>query len=81
MLFLQKADKKVRIKSKLKNLMDSRGVSRMDVMRGAGISYPTVVRWEENNVKRYDPSTLGKLKAFFNCSESDIVEFIEDDPE
>ncbi len=68
----------VRVKSKLKDLMQSRGISRMDVVRGAGLSYPTVTRWEENNVKRFDPNTVAKLKNFFQCDESDIYETIED---
>lgn len=71
-------DKKVRVKSKLKQLMDKQGVTRMDVVRGANLSYPTVVRWEEDRVKKFDPLTLAKLRDYFQCEDSEVAEILDD---
>ena len=70
-------DNRMPIRVKLKAIMEERKLSRMDIVRGADISYPTVVRWEEDSISRLDPMTIAKLKKFLQVDDSELYEIYE----
>ncbi len=77
MEFSQKVNE-MPIRTKLAEIMEKRDIKRMDIVRGADVSYPTVVRWENSDLKRLDPVTVAKLKKFLDVSDSELYEVYDE---
>lgn len=72
--------KRMMIRSRLREIMESKGLTRMDVVRGAKLSYPTVTRWEDTQeMGRLDTKVLDSLCQFLAVQPGDILEYVEVD--
>jgi len=66
----------MKLKCKLKELMDSRELSQMRVAKETGLSMGTVGRLYRDQLNRADFETLEKLGDYFGCkSVSELLEF------
>lgn len=65
---------------KLKDLMDSKNISQLELAEKTGLAPSTVGRLYRNQVSRIDTSTLLAIGKFFELkSVSQIIEFELDD--
>lgn len=69
------------VKSKLAGILKERGLTRMDVVRGADLTYQTVSKWINDEVSLIEPTTLGKLAKYLDVPECDLYELVEIDEE
>jgi len=76
---INKDDPIVAVRTRLKELRERKGFSRMDIVRQAEISYPTVARWENDELDELDTDVLMKLCNLLDCTFDEfIVEITED---
>lgn len=61
-----------RLRIHLQELCDARGITRMDVVRGADLAYQTVSKWWHNKVEYIDPTVLLKLARFLDVPEAEL---------
>ncbi|HHX59691.1 MAG TPA: helix-turn-helix transcriptional regulator, partial [Epulopiscium sp.] len=65
----------MKLTDKLDMLMDEKGMTKMDLSRGADIPYTTVASFYDKGTENVKLSTLKKLADFFDCS----LDFLADD--
>lgn len=69
----------MRVICKVKQLMDSRGLSQLQVSRETGINPAAIGKLYRNQITRYDTNTLETLGEYFGCkSISELIEFAEE---
>lgn len=66
-------------RTRLAELMKKHEMTRMDVVRAAGMSYPTVVNWETKAMKSLNASIVSTLLSLFNCAYNDLVYVVEEE--
>jgi len=66
-------------RTRLAELMQKHGMSRMDIVRAANMSYPTVVNWEKKSLKSIDADKVTTLMKIFNCTQDELVYVVEED--
>ena len=66
------------IKIILPELMSDRGISKMDLVRKAGISYPTALRLAKGEANAITFQTLANLCEMFEVEVGDLIVY---DPE
>lgn len=59
---------------KLDFLMKEMGINKMELSRGSGIPYTTIVNFYEKGAENVKLSTLRKLADYFNCSLDYLVD-------
>ncbi|MEK4188129.1 helix-turn-helix transcriptional regulator [Paenibacillus sp. FSL R7-0048] len=69
------------LKSKLKVIVDERGLSIREVARGTGINFEVVRRVYNDTMERYPRDVLDKLCKYLNVTVQDILEFTPEDEE
>ena len=68
----------IKFKTRLVELREKHGLSRMDLVRQADMSYPTVVSWENDELLRVNAGTVWHLLKVFDCSMDDLFYFVDD---
>jgi len=63
----------VKFRTRLRQLMAERGLERMDIVRAAGISYPTVVKWETESLGTIEAPVLDALLKVLEVSQQDLI--------
>lgn len=63
------------LKSKLKKIVDERGLSIREVARGSGINFEIVRRVYNDTMERYPRDVLDKLCEYLAVSIQDILEY------
>ncbi len=61
------------VRTRLKEIREAQGYSRMDLVRQANISYPTVSKWEKDKLEELDTEVLMKLCNFLNITIDELV--------
>ncbi|MNB98934.1 hypothetical protein D3C75_461970 [compost metagenome] len=69
------------LKSKLKIIVDERGLSIREVARGTGINFEVVRRVYNDTMERYPRDVLDKLCKYLNVTVQDILEYTPEDEE
>lgn len=69
------------LKSKLKLIVDERGLSIREVSRGTGINFEVVRRVYNDTMERYPRDVLDKLCKYLNVTVQDILEYTPDNEE
>lgn len=68
-----------RIKIKLSELMDKKGITRNKLSALTGVKYDVVQRYyRAENVERVDLDFLSKVCYVLNCEIQDVLEYIKD---
>lgn len=68
-----------KFKTRLKELMKARGLDRMDIVRDAHMSYPTVMAWEKGDLSSINADTVHALLATLGCTMDELLYTIEDE--
>lgn len=63
----------MRYRTHLAELLKAKGVSRMDIVRKAGLSYPTVVSWEKEALKSLDADKIQAVMDVLGCTYDELV--------
>lgn len=68
------------IRTRLGEMMRARQMTRMDVVRRAEISYPTVKKWEEDALTDLDTAVLQKLLDTFGVTYEQFIYMVDEEP-
>jgi DNA-binding XRE family transcriptional regulator len=60
-------------------LRKKHNVSRMDLVRKADMTYPTVVSWENEALASANANTIWLLMQLFNCTIDELLYFVDED--
>ena len=66
-------------RTNLKALRDRAGKSRMDLVREADMSYPTVARWETEALASLDAAKVNDLCKLLGCTYDELVYIVEEE--
>ncbi len=64
-----------RVRLKLKELMDSRGINRNALARSIGARFEVVDKWYQGNVEKLDLDILARLCCVLHCRVEDLLEY------
>lgn len=68
-----------KIKIKLSEMMDKRGITRNKLSTLTGVKYDVVQRYyKAENIERVDLDFLSKVCYVLNCEVKDILEYVEE---
>lgn len=56
-------------------------IDRMLIVREAGVAYPTVVRWLNGDIDRFDGDTVKRFCIWLNCEIGELLSLDDNDPE
>lgn len=59
---------------RLKELLEEKGMSQSELVRRAGVSYPTINGMVGNRTTRVDLSTLDAISKVLGCEPGDLLE-------
>lgn len=68
----------IRAKSKLKNILDQRGISIRKCAEMANLKVETVRRMYNDTTMQYQRDTLGSLCKALDCKIEDLLEIVEE---
>lgn len=61
----------------LKDLMDSRGISRNELARAANTRFEVVNKWYQGNLEKIDSDILARFCYILHCQIGDILQYEE----
>lgn len=61
----------------IKKYMEENGLSRMDIVRGANASYPTVTSWEKALLGRIEAGSVFELMEYLKIPHEDMHKLLE----
>ncbi len=64
-----------RIEICLKDLIESRNMSRNFLAKAANTRFEVIDKWYNNNVEKLDLDVLARICYVLNCSPSDIIKY------
>jgi putative transcriptional regulator len=66
-----------------KEAHENRRISRNELMAETGIAHTTILRWERNEIVKFDASVVEALCVYFGCDVGDLLylEHLEDEVE
>ncbi|MBQ8780082.1 MAG: helix-turn-helix transcriptional regulator [Oscillospiraceae bacterium] len=64
-----------KIKIRLKEIMDSRGISRNSLSKGTNTRYEVISKWYNNNVEKLDLDVLARLCFVLDCTPQELIEY------
>lgn len=67
-------------RTRLAELRRTRGLTRMDLVRQAEVSYPTVVRYETEELGNIEAAKIHAFMRVLDCSFDDLVRFMAREP-
>lgn len=68
-----------RYRTRLAELMQRKGLTRMDLVRSAGLSYPTIVSWESKAMVRIDAATEATLCETLGVTRDELVYIVDEE--
>lgn len=78
-LTIQAQEVAKKFRTNLSKLRKQHKVSRMQIVREAGFSYPTVVRWEKEAMASVEAEKVDALLRLFNCTQDELVYIVDED--
>ena len=67
-----------KFKTRIAELREKFGLSRMDLVRKAYMSYPTVVSWETEALASANANTIWLLMQIFECNMDELLYFVDE---
>ena len=64
-----------KINLKLKELMDSRNITRNHLARAVNTRFEVIDKWYSNDVERIDTDILARVCFVLKCGVADIIEY------
>jgi len=66
-----------KVNLKLKEVMQSRNITRNYLARAVHTRFEVIDKWYENNVEKIDTDILARICYVLKCGVSDLVEYSE----
>ncbi len=66
-----------KIKLRLRELMDKRGVTRNNLARKVDVRFEVIDRWYSGEIEKMDLDILARICFVMDCSVKDILEYTE----
>lgn len=77
-MIIELKDKEMaKFRTRLKEIREAKHLTRMDVVRGANLSYPTVSKLEKEELSSIEAATVEALTRFLSCKYEDLVYLVE----
>lgn len=70
---------RLKYRTRLAEIMKQRDLTRMDIVRGANLSYPTVTRLENSSFDRLEAETVESLMKFLGLSHDDLIYTVQEE--
>ena len=70
-----------KFRTRLAELRKKHNVSRMDLVRKADMTYPTVMSWENDTLSSANANTVWYLLNIFNCTMDELFYIVDEDGE
>jgi transcriptional regulator with XRE-family HTH domain len=70
-----------KIRTRVAELRKKHNVSRMDLVRKAYMTYPTVISWEKDALSSISSNTVWLLMQIFECRMDELLYFVDDESE
>lgn len=64
------------IELKLKEVMDSRGISRNALARAVNTRFEVIDKWYQGHVEKIDADILARICYVLECSPEDIIQYV-----
>lgn len=59
----------------LKEILDTRGITRYHVAKASNTRFEVINKWYENKVEKLDLDVLARICYVLNCVPSDIIKY------
>lgn len=79
MFHLHRKNVMAKFRTRLKQLMKEQNVSRMELVRESGMSYPTVMKWETDAMQSVDADLVFILAHRFGVAWYEFIYLVDDD--
>lgn len=60
-------------------IKEKRNIPLLEVAKKTGISYPTLLAWANNTVKRFDVETINRLCQYFKVEPGELFQYVPDE--
>ncbi len=60
-------------------IKEKRNIPLTEVQEKSGISYPTLLGWANNTVKRFDVETINRLCQYFGIEPGELFQYVPDE--
>jgi hypothetical protein len=70
---------RLKYRTRLGEIMKARHLTRMDIVRGANLSYPTVARLETTSFDRLEAETVESLMKFLGLGHDDLIYTVQEE--
>ena len=67
------------VRTRMEQMREEKGVSRMDLVRELNLTYQTVWKWERGVLTLIDPRVLHALMAYFDCTYEDLIYEVDEE--
>lgn len=64
-----------KINIRLKEVMDSRGITRNSLSKDANTRFEVISKWYNNDVEKLDLDVLARLCFVLDCTPQDLIEY------
>ena len=71
----------IKFRTHLAELREKKGISRMDIVREAKLSYQTVHTWENDLLDNISALKVARVMRVLNCSMNELIEIVGEDDE
>ena len=66
-----------RVRIKLRQVMDARGISRNRLARMVNARYEVIDKWYQGSLEKIDADILARICFVLHCQVKDILEYVE----
>ena len=66
-----------RVRIKLRQVMDARGISRNLLARMVNTRYEVIDKWYQGSLEKIDADILARICFVLHCQVKDILEYVE----
>ncbi len=66
-----------RVRIKLRQVMDARGISRNRLARMVNTRYEVIDKWYQGSLEKIDADILARICFVLHCQVKDILEYVE----
>lgn len=66
-----------RVRIKLRQVMDARGISRNRLARMVNTRYEVIDKWYQGSLEKIDADILARICFVLRCQVKDILEYVE----
>jgi len=62
-----------------RRIKEKRNIPLTEVEKKTGISYPTLLAWANNTVKRFDVETINRMCQYFEIEPGALFQYVKDE--